>query len=134
LTLGVVCASALAVAPGALASSGDATYEQASWVHRAALRFVSAELARDGAGACAVLAAPLRRTLRTRTCAQRWDAKLARLTRTAAARARLRRLERAIPSARVTFHGDDAWIKLPVALMTGQNRFRWTENCWMLEA
>ncbi len=43
--------------------------------------FVTAELAGNGASACAILNAPLRATRHDRTCAQRWDAKLAALLR-----------------------------------------------------
>jgi hypothetical protein len=49
-------------------------------------------------------------------------------------RSRLRAQQRAIPSAPVVVHGDVAWIELPSALMGGQNRFLWTENCWMLQS
>jgi hypothetical protein len=39
-----------------------------------------------------------------------------------------------IASAAVVVRGDVAWIELPTPLMSGQNRFLWTENCWMLES
>jgi hypothetical protein len=42
---------------------------------------VTAELGGDGAGACAILNAPLRATQHHRTCARRWDVELARLLR-----------------------------------------------------
>jgi hypothetical protein len=109
------------------------TPEQIAWVRRAAHRFVAAELGTDGAGACAVLNAPLRATLGGRTCEQRWDARLARMVRERGMRARLRSELRAVASARVVVRGNSASIELPMALLRGSSRFLWTENCWMLE-
>ncbi|HWX97917.1 MAG TPA: hypothetical protein VNZ01_13830 [Solirubrobacteraceae bacterium] len=131
----LVCgASLLAPASAALASYPAASHEQQAWVRRAAARFVAAELSGDGAGVCSVLDARLRGTEHHLTCAQRWDAKLAKLLRTRGGRARLRSQRRAIPAAAVTVRGNVAWIRLASPLMGGQNRFRWTENCWMLES
>ncbi len=94
---------------------------------------MSAELARDGASVCGILNAPLRVTEHGRTCAQRWNAKLTRLLREPDARTRLRSQMHAISSAVVVVHGNWATIALPAALMPdASNRFRWTENCWML--
>jgi hypothetical protein len=131
----VVFACALALAGPASASGAysSGSPEQVAWVRSAASRFVSAELSGSGASACAVLAAPLRATRRHRTCAERWDAKLSGMLRKPGGRARLRREQRAIPSARVVVHGNIARIELPLELLGSQNRFRWTENCWMLE-
>jgi SpoIID/LytB domain protein len=109
------------------------SHEQIAWVRRAASNFLTAELAGNGAGACAILTAALRATQHHRTCAQRWNAKLAKLLREPRGRARLRAQARAIPSAVVAVHGDVASIDLPARLMNGANRFLWTENCWMLE-
>ncbi len=62
---------------------------------------------------------------------------LGREARRPAARAavpyRLRADARAIRSATVIVHGDTASIELPAPLMSGPNRLRWTEMCWMLE-
>ena len=131
-------ALALTVAPSVSAASSVEAYsrgtpEQIAWVRRAASNFVSAELAGNGAGACAVLAAPLRANQHHRTCAQRWSAKLARLLREPGGRTRLRGEARAIPGAAVVIHGDVARIGLPAPLLAGSYRFLWSENCWMLE-
>jgi hypothetical protein len=93
---------------------------------------MTAELAGDGASACDVLNAPLRATEHGRTCAQRWDARLTRLLRESGTRTRLRAQERAIASAAVVVRGGDATISLPTPLTGSENRFVWSENCWML--
>jgi hypothetical protein len=126
----VLCACALTPAT-AVASTG--TYEQIDWVRSSATKFVSAELTGDGAGACAILNAPLQRESHHRTCRQRWDARLAKLLHQPGAAGRLRRDAHAIPSAKVTVQGNLASIELPVALLGAQSRFLWTDNCWMLE-
>jgi hypothetical protein len=110
------------------------TPEQVAWVRRAADNFLAAELAGNGAGACAILNAPLRASSRHQTCTQRWDAKLLAMLRKPGTRARLHDERRAVASARVVVHGDTATITLPRPLMNGPNRFLWTENCWMLES
>jgi hypothetical protein len=130
--------SALAAGPAAPAAASAragsvGSREQVAWVRRAASNFVAAELRDDGAGACAILNAPLRRTLHGHTCTQRWDARLARLLAEPGARGRLRGEQRAIGSARVVVHEYVASIELPRPLIAGPNRFLWTENCWMLE-
>jgi hypothetical protein len=131
----VVLAGAVALyAPASAFAYSPDRHEQVAWVRRAASNFVTAELSGNGAGACAVLDAPLRRTEHRRTCAQRWNAKLAMLLRASSGRSRLRSQRRAIGSAQVNVHGDLAWIALPTPLMNGQNRFLWTENCWMLQS
>ncbi|HXR29457.1 MAG TPA: hypothetical protein VN772_07745 [Solirubrobacteraceae bacterium] len=132
----LVAASALAVPAAAAAAYSEhsvGTPEQIAWVRRAAGNFVAAELSGNGAGACTVLNAPLRATVHHRTCEQRWNARLATLLRERGARAHLRAEQRAISSARVVVHGNVASIELPSPLMSGPNRFLWTENCWMLE-
>jgi hypothetical protein len=129
----LACAAALIPSASAAAAGSVGTSEQIAWVRRAASNFVSAELSGNGAGACAILNAPLRTTQHHRTCAQRWNAKLSKLLRDPHSRARLHTLQRAIPSATVTVHHDVASINLPTSLMHGPNRFLWTENCWMLE-
>jgi hypothetical protein len=130
----LVCALAFippASAFGAPYSTG--TPEQIAWVRRAASNFVGAELSGNGAGACAILIAPLRATQHHRTCAQRWNAKLAKLLHGRGGRARLRAQQRAIPSAAVVVHGNVASIDLATPLMSGSNRLIWTENCWMVK-
>jgi hypothetical protein len=127
-------ASLLAPASSALAAYPAGSREQRAWVRRAASNFVAAELSGNGAGACAILDARLRRSEHHRTCAQRWDAKLAKLLHTRAGREHLRSQQHGIASAAVVVRGDVAWIELPTPLMSGQNRFLWTENCWMLES
>ena len=123
---------ALGAAQDALASSG-ATREQVAWIRRAASNFVGDELRRDSAGVCSILAARLRATRHHRTCTERWSARLARLLREPRARAALRADAHAIPAAAVMVHGDSASIELPAPLISGPNRLRWTENCWMVE-
>jgi hypothetical protein len=133
--IAVLAAAAVLVPPAsAFGAYSAGTREQIAWVRRAASNFVSAELSGNGAGACAILNAPLRATEHHRTCAQRWNAKLAVLLHQAGSRARLRAQKRAIPSAAVVVHGDVASLGLATALMSGPspNRFLWTENCWML--
>lgn len=129
----LACAAALLTASGASAAYSVGTREQIAWVRRAATNFVTAELRGDGASACSILNAPLRATVHGRTCAERWDAKLAKLVRERGGRARLHAELRAIASATVVVHGDQATIALPTPLASGPNRFLWTENCWMLE-
>jgi hypothetical protein len=133
LSAAIACAAALGLSCAAPAAYSRASHEQIAWVRRAATNFVNAELSADGAGACTILNAPLRATLHHRTCAQRWDARLARLLREPGAKARLRAQRRAIASATVTVHGDLASIRLAAPLLDRTSRFLWTENCWMLE-
>jgi hypothetical protein len=132
--LALTCAASLAGPAAASASEGysTGTPEQIAWVRRAASNFVTAELAGNGVGACAILNAPLRASAHHLSCAQRWHARLARILRERGGRARLRAERRAIPSAVVTVHGDRASIALPSPLLGTGSRFLWTENCWML--
>lgn len=133
-TLIPVCATLGAVAPASAHSARSVgTPEQIAWVRRAAGNFLSAELAGNGAGACAILAAPLRTSSHHRTCAQRWDTKLAAMLRKHGERARLRSQMNASASARVLVHGSLATIDLSAPLIDSANRFVWSENCWMLE-
>ena len=129
----LVCAGTLLAPASSLAAYSVGKPEQIAWVRRAASNFVAAELSGNGAGACTVLNAPLRATRHHQSCEQRWDARLARLLRERGARSRLRAEQRAVASARVAVHGDVASIELPAPLISGPNRFLWTENCWMLE-
>jgi hypothetical protein len=129
----LVCAAGLVLPASAGAAYSVGSPEQVSWVRRAATNFVVAELGGNGAGACAILNAPLRATLHHRSCAERWDAKLAALLREPGGRGRLRAQKRAIPSAAVVVRGYVATIELPTPLMGPHNRFLWSENCWMLK-
>jgi hypothetical protein len=133
----LIAALAAAAIPALPATAGAyhsvGTPEQIAWVRRAAGNFVSAELARDGAAACAILNAPLRATVHHQTCEQRMDARLARLLHRPGARSGLRAERRAASSAVVVVHGNRAEIELPHPLLSGPNHFLWTENCWMLE-
>ncbi|HLI32630.1 MAG TPA: hypothetical protein VKU89_07835 [Solirubrobacteraceae bacterium] len=131
-------AAALAVAalglPGdALAAHSVGTPEQISWVRSAAQRFVAAELSRDSAAACAILNPPLRTTVDGRSCAERWQKRLAAMLRSPRMRAALQADARAIAHAVVIVHGNQARIELPHPLLGHSDRFNWTENCWMLE-
>jgi len=130
-TASLLAPAALAL-PATAAAHSVGTPGQIAWVRSAATRFVTAELAGDGASACAILNAPLRGTEHGRTCTQRWTAKLAKLLREPGARASLRTQKRAIAAAAVLVHGNAATIELPASLMGGSNRFVWSENCWML--
>jgi hypothetical protein len=98
----------------------------------AATTVITAELARDGATACSKLYAPLAATVDGRTCAQRWDARSARLLAKAGGAARLRADLRAVSTATVTYDGLYATIALPHPLLGGRTRFYWTAECWML--
>jgi hypothetical protein len=109
------------------------TAEQIAWVRRAANNFVTDELARNGAGACGILNAPLRASRNHVSCEARWSAKLARMLHEPGERAHLRSEQRAIAHATVVVRGNTATIDLPAPLDAGPNRFLWTENCWMLE-
>ena len=131
----VAGALTLAAAPAtAYSDRSSGTPEQIAWVRRAAGNFLAAELARDGAGACAILNAPLRAPRRGVSCERRWDAKLAAMLHRSGERSQLARLRREAASARVVVRGGAATIDLPASLLGGPqaNRFLWTENCWML--
>ena len=102
-------------------------------MRHAADRFVGAELTDNAAEACAVLNAPMRATVHGSSCEQRWKARLSKLLREPGERTRLRSERRAVASGRVVVSGHTASIELPEPLLQGPNRFRFTENCWMLE-
>jgi hypothetical protein len=132
--IAIFAGGAAAVLPGAaLGASSVGSHEQIAWVRRAASNFVGDELRGDGAGACSILNAPLRARQHRRTCTQQWNARLAGLLREPGGRAGLRAEARAISSAPVVVHGNSASIDLPSRLISGPNRFLWSENCWMLE-
>ena len=125
------CASvlALSVPAAALASDPGAT---AANLRTAAARVVTALLHHDGAGACAVLNAPLTQSERGRTCAQRWDARSTELLGRQGGAALLRADLRDTATAAVTVTGEHGSIALPTPLLNGHSRFYWTQNCWML--
>jgi hypothetical protein len=128
----LVCAAVLVPSASAFGAHSSGTREQIAWVRRAASNFVNAELSGNGAGACGILNAPLRATRHGRTCAQRWNAKLAALLHEPSGRARLQAQRRAIPSATVVVHGNVASLELAHPLMGGSNQMVWSENCWMV--
>jgi hypothetical protein len=129
----LTCATALAVPASAPAAYSVGTHEQIVWVRRAATRFVTAELTRNGAEACAVLNAPMRAVRHGTSCERRWNAKLAGMLSKHGERAHLRAQLHQISSAAVVVHGNVATLELSTKLIAGPNRFLWTENCWMLE-
>ncbi len=118
---------------GASAAHSVGTREQVEWVRRAATNFVNAELAGNGASACGILDASLRGAEHHRTCAQRWNARLASILRASGGRAHLRAQKRAIATSAVIVHGVNATLELPTPLMGSSNHFVWSENCWMLD-
>lgn len=132
----LVCA--IALAGGSLCATAAASMrsgsgaERLAWVRRAAGNFVRAELAGSGAGACAVLYAPLRSSRGGTTCAARWDARLAALLRRDGERALLRSQLRGIATAALTVHGASATLKLAHPLLGDASRLVWSEGCWML--
>ncbi len=129
---GLVYAAVLLPSTSASAAHSTGTPEQVAWVRRAATNFVSAELTGNGASACGILNAPLRATQHHRTCAQRWNAKLAVLLHEPGGRARLQAQKHAIPSAAVVVHGNIASLELTTPLMNSSNQMVWSENCWMV--
>jgi hypothetical protein len=135
-TTTLVIVALVLVIPAAAAGYSERSVgsrSQIAWVRSAARRFLTAETAGNGAGACAILIAKLRAPLRGHTCEARWNARLASQRRDHGARSRLRTDLRAVGSARVVVHGNVASIELPAPLLHGATRFLWTENCWMLE-
>ncbi|HEX4036161.1 MAG TPA: hypothetical protein VHX66_17100 [Solirubrobacteraceae bacterium] len=127
------CAVALAIgvafAPLAAADDPGAT---AATLRTAAARIITALLTRDGAGACAVLNAPLTATERGRTCAQRWDARSAELLARRNGAALLHADLREAATVSVSVDGEHGSIALSTPLLNGHSRFYWTQNCWML--
>lgn len=130
----VALVSALAAPAGASAAYSEGTPGQIAWVRRAATNFVTAELAGNGAAACAILNAPLRATRHGRTCEQRWNARLKGMLADEANRRRLKAERHAIAGAGVVVHANVADLGLKTPLFKGPNHFLWTENCWMLES
>jgi len=128
----LACAVWLSPASAHAAYSSSSEHEQIAWVRSAASDFVSAELAGNGAGACAKLTARERASSHGRTCEQRWDARLAHMLHEHGERARLRTQLHQIAKAAVDVHGDVATLALSSPLLGNTDRLRWTENCWMI--
>jgi hypothetical protein len=104
----------------------------AATLRSATARLVSAELNRDGATACAVLNTPLTATVGGQTCAQRWQARSARLLDASGGAGRLRADLHAAARAPIAINGEHGSIALPYPLLNGHSHFYWTNNCWML--
>ena len=132
VAVALVAALAFLVGPVAARADSDGTV---STLRSAATRFVTAELAANGADACAVLNAPLTKTVGGQTCAQRWTASLRAELSKPGMRHALRADLVAIPSAPVSVsaNGYHGTISLPTPLLDGSSRFFWTANCWMLQ-
>ena len=129
----LICLGALALPVSALASASQGTPEQIAWVRHAASRFVTAELKRDGAEACAVMSAPMRAVRHGGSCERRWRAKFTALLGRDGERARLHAQLQQISSAVVLIHGGSARIVLSTPLVDGHSNLVWSESCWMLE-
>jgi len=104
----------------------------AATLRSATARLITAELNRDGATACGVLNTPLTATVGGQTCAQRWEARSARLLAASGGAGRLRADLHAAASAPIAISGEHGSIALPYALLNGHSHFYWTNNCWML--
>jgi hypothetical protein len=104
----------------------------AATLRAATARLITAELTRDGATACGVLNTPLTATVGGQTCAQRWQARSARLLAASGGAGRLRSDLHAAASAPIAISGEHGSIALPYPLLNGHSRFYWTNNCWML--
>ena len=123
-------AGVLALVVPAAATAG--TTGTAATLRAATARLITAELNRDGATACGVLNAPLTATVGGLTCAQRWEARSARLLAASGGAGRLRADLHAAASAPIAINGEHGSIALPYPLLNGHSRFYWTNNCWML--
>jgi hypothetical protein len=128
--LTIICAGALVLATSASASADG--LGSIVMLRAAASTVITAELHHDGASACSKLYAPLTTTVEGKTCAERWDARSARLLGKPGGAARLRADLRALADAPVTLNGPYATIALPDPLLGGRTRFYWTADCWML--
>jgi hypothetical protein len=104
----------------------------AATLRSATARLITAELNRDGATACGVLNAPLTATVGGKTCAERWDARSARLLAASGGAGRLRADLHAVTGAPIAISGEHGSITLPYPLLNGHSHFYWTNNCWML--
>jgi hypothetical protein len=89
-------------------------------------RLINAELAKDTATVCAIVAYP------ASTCQQRWTRSLTHFLHHGG-RHMLKADLAAVPHAAVSSNGYLASISLPHPLLGGQSKFSWYDNCWMLE-
>jgi hypothetical protein len=129
LLLSLVCASALTFA---FAGSASAAIGTVANLRDAVSTVVSAEIHGLGSSACGKLYAPLTKTIHGRTCTQRWDARSKALLAAPDGLAHLLADYDAVPTAAVSIHGLYATIALPYALLGGESKWYWTDNCWML--
>jgi hypothetical protein len=88
-------------------------------------RLITAELAKDTATVCAIVAHP------RKTCEQHWQKSLTHLLRHGGRHMLNADLE-AVPGAAVTSDGYSASITLPHPLRDDQSNFSWYDDCWML--
>jgi len=123
---------AATLALGAIPAGAAASTGTASGLRHAVTRLLTAELGRDGAGACAVLDAALSATVDGQSCAQRWEERIDRMLAAHGGARRLRADLRAVAAAPVRIAGLHATIGLPHPLLDGRSRFYWTDSCWML--
>src|SRR5271154_5898092 len=101
----IVCAGAVALALPTSASADTAGTR--AYLRSTTVTLITAELKDDGATICGKLnAGPLTATIDGQTCAQRWDARAARLLAARGAVARLHADLRSVPSALITMHGE----------------------------
>jgi len=128
----LLATAAAVLAVAATAAAAAVSTGTASGLRYAVTRLLTAELARDGAGACAVLDAPLATTVDGRSCAQRWDARIDRMLAVPGGRGRLRADLHAVANAPVAIDGLYGTIALPHPLLDGRSRLYWTDDCWML--
>jgi len=93
-------------------------------------RLITAELGRDTATVCAIVANTA--TIHGQTCEQRWGRSIGHFLKHGG-RHVLRADMKAVPTAAVSSNGYAASIALPHPLLAGQSNFSWYDNCWMLE-
>jgi hypothetical protein len=129
LLVALAAAVALSAVPAGASANSTGT---AAGLRYAVTRLLTAEIGRDGAGACAVLNAPLTGTVDGRSCTQRWDARIDGMLAAQGGARHLHADLRAVASAAVSIDGLYATISLPHPLLDGRSRFYWTDDCWML--
>jgi hypothetical protein len=121
-----VVAAAVALPAAALADSPGTVPGLRAQV----TRLITAELHRDTATVCAIVANS--GTVHGRTCEQRWGSSLRRFLKHGG-RSELRSDMHAVSGAAVNSNGYSASISLPHPLLAGASSFSWYDNCWMLE-
>jgi len=125
--LGASVLCAVLVLPGV--SLADSTGTVAG-LRTQVTRLVTAELQRDTATVCAIVANS--GTVHGRSCEQRWGKSLKHFF-ASGGRGELHADARAVASAAVSSNGYSASITLPHPLLHGGSSFSWYDNCWMLE-